>query len=114
MASMQQPFTAALEGLTRQNTDLQAELANRRQRAANEIVAFRQEVRALLGGSLDIHRCGHKALAKNKRHLRASGGLAELGRNLQGMCWRSRAQAAASGVRVCEDDDADCHRHDVG
>ena len=36
-----------------------------------------------------IPRCGHQAVAKTERHLRESGGLAELGRSLQGMCWNS-------------------------
>ena len=49
--AMQQQFTAALDGLTRQNAYLQAELAHSRQQAANEMVALGQEVRAPQGQS---------------------------------------------------------------
>ena len=43
--AMHQQFTTALEGLTRQNTELQNELNQSRQEAANELAALRQEVR---------------------------------------------------------------------
>ena len=43
-------FTSALDGLTRQNSELQAELAESRQ-AANELAGFREEVRPLQRGS---------------------------------------------------------------
>ena len=45
MRAMHQQFTATLEGLARQNAELQNELAESRQRAANELAALRQEVR---------------------------------------------------------------------
>ena len=44
MRAMHQQFTTALEGLTRQNTELQNELNQSRQQAANELAALRQEV----------------------------------------------------------------------
>ena len=45
MRAMHQLFTATLEGLARQNVELQNELAQSRQQAANELAALRQEVR---------------------------------------------------------------------
>ena len=48
---MQQQFTTALDSLTRQNVDLQAELGQNRQQAASELAALRQEIRAPLRGS---------------------------------------------------------------
>ena len=63
---MQQQSTTATEGLTRQNGELQAELAPSRQQAANEIAALRLEMRArqcgpqMTGGS----RRGHEAVGK--------------------------------------------------
>ena len=46
MRAMQQQFTSALDSLTRQNVDLQAEQARNRQQAASELEALRQELRA--------------------------------------------------------------------
>ena len=43
MRAMHQQFTATLEG-SRQNVELQNELAQSRQQAANELAALRQEV----------------------------------------------------------------------
>ena len=40
--TMQQQFTSALDGLTQQNSELQAEVAQSRQQAANELAALRQ------------------------------------------------------------------------
>ena len=40
MRAMHQQFTTALEGLARQNTELQNELNQRRQQAANELAAL--------------------------------------------------------------------------
>ena len=52
MRAMHQQFTTALEGLTKQNTELQNELNQSRQQAANELAALRQEVlRAPLRGT---------------------------------------------------------------
>ena len=51
MRAMQRQFTSALDSLTRQNVDLQAELAQNRQQAASELAALRQEIRAPLRGS---------------------------------------------------------------
>ena len=45
MRAMHQQLTTALEGLTRQNTELQNELNQSSQQAANELAALRQEVR---------------------------------------------------------------------
>ena len=45
MRGMHQQFTTALEGLARQNVELQNELSQSRQQAANELAALRQEVR---------------------------------------------------------------------
>ena len=45
MRAMHQQFTTALEGLARQNVELQNELNQSRQQAANELAALRQEVR---------------------------------------------------------------------
>ena len=45
MRAMHQQFTATLEGLTRQKVELQNELNQSRQQAANEVAALRQEVR---------------------------------------------------------------------
>ena len=44
VAAMHQLFKAAVEGLARQNVELQNELAQSRQKAANELAALRQEV----------------------------------------------------------------------
>ena len=44
MRAMHQ-FATAVEGLTRQNAELQNELTQSRQQAANELAALRQEVR---------------------------------------------------------------------
>ena len=53
MRAMHQQFTATLEGLARQNVELQNELTQSRQQAANELAALRQEVRgAPLCGTL--------------------------------------------------------------
>ena len=49
--AMQEQFSVALEGLTRQSADLQAELTQRRQQAPNQIAALIQEVRTARGGS---------------------------------------------------------------
>ena len=51
MRAMQQQFTTALDSLTRQNVDLQVELAQSRQQAASEVAALRQEVGAPQRGS---------------------------------------------------------------
>ena len=45
MRAMHQQFTATLEGLARQNVELQNELAQSRRQAASDIDALRQEVR---------------------------------------------------------------------
>ena len=45
MRAMHQQFTTALEGLTRQNVELQNDLRQSRQQPANELAALRQEVR---------------------------------------------------------------------
>ena len=45
MRTMQQQFTSALDSSSRQNVDLQAELARNRQQAASELEALRQELR---------------------------------------------------------------------
>ena len=45
MRAMHQQFTTALERLTRQNTELQNELNQSRQQAANKLAALRNEVR---------------------------------------------------------------------
>ena len=45
MRAMHQQFTATLEGLARQHVELQDELAQSRQQAANELGALRPEVR---------------------------------------------------------------------
>ena len=45
MRAMHQQFMATLEGLARQNVELQNELAQSRPQAANELAALRQEVR---------------------------------------------------------------------
>ena len=42
--AMHQQFAATLEVLVRQNVELQNELAQSRQQAANELAALRQEV----------------------------------------------------------------------
>ena len=45
MRAMHQHFTAALEGLARQNVEWQKEPAQSRQQAAKELAALRQDVR---------------------------------------------------------------------
>ena len=45
LRGMHQQFTAALEGLARQNVELQNELAQSRQQAADELAVLRQERR---------------------------------------------------------------------
>ena len=45
MRAMHQQLTATLEGLAKQNVELENELAQSRQEAANELAALRQEVR---------------------------------------------------------------------
>ena len=56
MRAMHQQFTTALEGLTRQNTELKNELKQSRQQAANELAALRQEVRGDFSGAQDAWR----------------------------------------------------------
>ena len=73
MRATYQQFTATLEGLARQNVELQNELAQSRQQAANELAALRQEVRgAPLWNADDGSRCGHAFAGEAKRLLRGA------------------------------------------
>ena len=45
LRQMQQQFTTALEGLSRQSAELQADLEQNRQAAASGLAALRQELR---------------------------------------------------------------------
>ena len=62
MRAMHQQFAATLEGLARQNVELQNDLAQSRQQATNELAALRQEVRGAPSTAChagDGSRCGH-------------------------------------------------------
>ena len=63
LRAMHQQFTIALEGLTRQNVELQNELAQSRQQAAKELAALRQEARGspLRGWSRSGHATAGEA-----------------------------------------------------
>ena len=54
MRAMHQQFTATLEGLARQNVELQNEVAQSRQQATNDLAALREEVR---GAPSTASRC---------------------------------------------------------
>ena len=80
--ALQQQFATALDGLTRQNVDLQAELAKSRQQAASELAALRQEVRAPQRGSqttgigADIRLLGKPGDFSGETVVQCSGGCA--------------------------------------
>ena len=78
MRAMQQQSTTALDGLTRQNVDLQAELAQRRQQATSELAALRQEIRAPQRGSQTTGDGVDTAAGKAKRNLGCSRRVARL------------------------------------
>ena len=95
LRAMHQQFTATLEGLARQNVDLQAELAQNRQQAASELAALRQEVRAPLPRS------------------QTTGVGLEC--SVQGVRWHSGATSAETDEGCCEGrkgDRADSECHD--
>ena len=93
MRPMHQQFTTALDGLTRQNAELQNELAQSRQQAANELAALRQEVRGspLLGSQVTGGRSGHATAGAARWHLRSVAGL---GHGVQGVRLRSDTTSA--------------------
>ena len=78
-------FTATLEKLARQNVELQNELAQSRQHAANEFAALTQDIRgAPLWDAGDGNRCGHAFAGEAERLLRGARRVARLERNVQG------------------------------
>ena len=84
MRAMHQQFTTALDSLTRQNTELQNELNQSRQQAANELAAPRQEVRgAPLRGSQAT------GVGVDTRLLKGARRVARLEHSVQGVRWRN-------------------------
>ena len=104
----QQQFTTTLDGLTRQNVDLQAELAQSRQQAASELAALRQEVRAPQRGR------GRTAAGKAGRLLGCSRRVARLECSVRELRWRSGATTAEADGGSRESRNADPKRHDPG
>ena len=95
MRAMHQQFTTALEGLTRQNTELQNELNQGRQQAANELAALRQEVRgAPLRGTQATGVSVDAFAGEAKRFLRGARRVARLEHSVQGVRWRSDTTSA--------------------
>ena len=96
MIAMQQQFARALESLTRQNVDLQAELAQNRQQAASELAALRQEIRAPLRGSQTWESLASSRMLKKR-----------LEGSVQGVRWRRGATSAEADGGSCESGSAD-------
>ena len=95
MRAMHQQFTTSLEGLTRQNTELQSELNQSRQQAANELAALRQEVRGapLRGTQATGVGVDTRLLGEAKRLLRGTRRVVRLEHSVQGVrCDTSSAE----------------------
>ena len=78
LRQMQQQFTTALEGLSRQNAELQAELEQTRQAAASGLAALRQQLRnpqritsAAVG--VDTRLLGNLASSRVRKKLGVTG-----------------------------------------
>ena len=93
-----QQFAATLEGLARQNVELQTELAQSRQQAAIELAALRQEVRgcSTAWDADDGSRCGHAFAGEAKRLLRGAGRVARLEHSVQGCTLAQRYHVCRS------------------
>ena len=115
MRAMHQQFTTALDSLTRQNADLQAELAQSRQQAANELAALRQEIRAPLRGS-QVTGVGvdKRLLGMLGEFSGAQGRMARLEYCVQGLRWRSGATSAETGGGPCGGGHVNPECHDAG
>ena len=112
-----QHCTSALDGLTRQNSELQVELARSRQQEANELAALRQEVRAphpQRGSQTTGVGVDSRLLGKARRLLGCSRRVARLECSVQGVRWRSGATTAEADEGSSESCNADPKRHDPG
>ena len=107
MKAVHQQFTATLEGLARQNVELQNELAQSRQQAANELQHSDRKSEVL-------HCVGrrHAFAGEAKRLLRGAKRVARLQHSVQGVRWRSDTTSAGADGQCREGDRADSQRHD--
>ena len=108
MRAMDQQFTTALDGLTRQNTELQNVLAQSRQQAATELAAPRQEVRGtpLRGSQRLLEKLGEFSGAQDAWRDWSTAFKGCAGAAVQ-------TSAEADGGR-CEGGSADPKCHDAG
>ena len=110
---MQQQFTTALDGLTRQHVELEAELAQSRQQIASE----QASTQAGSGSSTawvadDGSRCGNTGAGKAERLLGCSRRVARLECSVQGVHWHSGATTAEADGASRESGSADPKRRD--
>ena len=103
--TMQQQLISALDGLTRHNSELQAELVQIRQQSANEVAGLWQEVRAPQLGSQTTGVGVDTAAGKARRLLGRSRCVARLARSVQGLVWSSGATTAEDNATILEEDD---------
>ena len=95
MRAMHQQFTTALESLTRQNTELQNELNQSRQQAANKLAALRKEVRgAPLRGTQATGVGVDTRLLKKPSDFSGAQDAWRLEHSVQGVRWRSDTTSA--------------------
>ena len=115
MRAMQQQCTTALDSLTRQNVDLQAELAQNRQQVASELAALRQQIRAPLRGSQTTGVSVDTSLLGKSSEF---SGAQDAWRDWSAMFKVYAGAADATSAKVdgggCESGSADPKRHDPG
>ena len=100
MRATHQQFTTALDGLTRQNSELQNELAQRRQQAANDLSSLGQEVRGSPLRWSQATGVGVDPFAGVvRRLLRGARLVARLEHSAQGVSWRSDTTSASKCQR---------------
>ena len=100
--------------LTRQTTELQNELNQSRQQAANELAALRHEVRGafLRGTQATGIGVDTRLLEKPSDFSGAQGRVARLEHSVQGVRWRSDSTSAEADGQCREGGSADPERHD--
>ena len=105
MRAMHQQFTATLEGLAKQNVELQDELAQSRQPAANQLAVLRQEVLGAPLRGTQATGVGVDAFAgEAERLLRGARRVARLEHSVQGVRWRSDTASAEGDGQSREGD----------
>ena len=100
MRAMHQQFTTTLEGLARQNVELQNELAQSRQAASSERACSTQIGSPRCSTAWDAgdgSRCGHAFAGEAKRLLRGARRVAGLEHSALGVHWRDTTSAEADG-----------------